>query len=361
MVWYSIRKFLSSSLASLLLSLLGMSLLCLGHSSNAAAAGAPVRMSETLDADGAPLYLLTRGEDSTAPVLLWLHGGPGGAERPLFRYYNGSLEQDFIVAYWDQRGAGRSFDADANPDRLTIERHLADLDLVVDHLRKTLQKDKIILLGHSWGGALALLYASRHPEKVRAVAGVAPLINQALSETHQYRFVLSKATSGHDAAVKRKLDELGPPPWPSAKTAMQVERLADKYGAIFHQRPAQLYVLVAATFRGLVLPWKIPALIRGNNVSLEAMHDELATLDLGKSVTSLKVPVFFLLGRYDHHVDSQIAAAYFKRLQKPAGHIIWFEQSAHNIPFEQPKKFNQVIRSLFTRSPGQDASEPPAS
>src|SRR5581483_11501193 len=95
-----------------------------------------VKHSEYLSVDGARLYLLVRGVDRNAPVLLWLHGGPGGAERPLFRYFNGELEKNFIVAYWDQRGAGRSFDARADPHRLTIAQHMADMDAVVDHLRK---------------------------------------------------------------------------------------------------------------------------------------------------------------------------------------------------------------------------------
>ena len=68
---------------------------------------ASIDESEYLPVDGARLYLLVRGRDETAPVLLWLHGGPGAAERPLFRYFNGELEKSFVVAYWDQRGAGR--------------------------------------------------------------------------------------------------------------------------------------------------------------------------------------------------------------------------------------------------------------
>jgi pimeloyl-ACP methyl ester carboxylesterase len=66
------------------------------------------------------MYLLTRGADRSAPVLFWLHGGPGGAERPVFRYFNSELENHFVVVYWDQRGAGRSFDLKADPHRLTI-------------------------------------------------------------------------------------------------------------------------------------------------------------------------------------------------------------------------------------------------
>jgi pimeloyl-ACP methyl ester carboxylesterase len=108
---------------------------CVSPLTSAADTAAPIRRSEYLAVDGARLFLLTHGTDRRAPVLLWLHGGPGGPERPLFRYFNGVLENHCVVAYWDQRGAGRSFDPQADPHRLTISRHLADLDAVVDHLR----------------------------------------------------------------------------------------------------------------------------------------------------------------------------------------------------------------------------------
>lgn len=125
---------------------------CASLLTNVTSAQSPIEQSEYIQAADAKLYVLTRGADSKAPVLLWLNGGPGGPERPLFRYFNGELENHFVVAYWDQRGAGRSFDPDADPQQLTVSRHLADLDTVVDHLRNSFHKNKIILVGHSWGG-----------------------------------------------------------------------------------------------------------------------------------------------------------------------------------------------------------------
>jgi pimeloyl-ACP methyl ester carboxylesterase len=79
-----------------------------------------------------------------------------------FRYFTSELEHNFVVVYWDQRGAGRSFDPKADPHRLTIPRHIADLDAVVDHLRQGLDRDQIILIGHSWGTTLGLLYTQAH-------------------------------------------------------------------------------------------------------------------------------------------------------------------------------------------------------
>src|SRR5262244_1103078 len=122
-------------------------------SANATAA-LSIKRSENLTLGGAKMYLLMRGADRSAPVLFWLHGGPGGAVRPLFRYFNSELEKHFVVVYWDQRGAGRSFDPKADPHHLTIAQHVADLDAVVDHLRQSLGRGKVILIGHSWGTAL---------------------------------------------------------------------------------------------------------------------------------------------------------------------------------------------------------------
>lgn len=297
--------------------------------------------------DGAELYLLARGADAEAPVFLWLHGGPGGAERPLFRYYNSDLENHFVVAYWDQRGAGRSFDAGASVEALTIDQHLADLDVIVDHLHQHLGQNRTVLAGHSWGGALGLLYSRDHPDKVSAVIAINPLVSSLAQQDGRYTFLLEEAESRNDASALTRLQAIGPPPHPDAATARETEQLADRYGAIFHQRPRYFRVTVGALFSGLVTPWEIPRLIRANNVTLEAMHDELQTLDLFESVPSLEVPTFFFTGRYDHHVDAGVAADYFQALDAPTKRIVWFEESAHNIPFEQPDLFHTQILELL--------------
>jgi pimeloyl-ACP methyl ester carboxylesterase len=316
----------------------------------AAFAPAPVSSEEVcseerLAVDGARLYLETRGADRGAPLLLWLHGGPGGAERPLFRHFNGGLEAHFVVAYWDQRGAGRSFDSEADPKQLTIARHLADLDAVVDHLRAGFGRERIVLLGHSWGGALGLLYARDHPAKVSAVAGVAPLVSVHAAQKAEFDFVLGEAVRRADEDALAQLREVGAPPYAGPDELLAVERLSDAYGGVFHTRPSQGWTLVSGILGGLVTPWEIPRLIRGNDVSLAAMHAELQELDLARSVPAVDVPVVFLLGRHDRHVDARLAAAYLEALAAPSKRLVWFERSAHNVPFEEPERFGETVVS----------------
>lgn len=303
----------------------------------------PIRRSEYLELDGAKLFLLTRGLDRQAPVLLWLHGGPGAPERPLFRYFNAELEDRFVVSYWDQRGAGRSFDPKADPRSLTISRHLADLDAVVEHLRRILGRDRIVLIGHSWGSALGLLYVQRHPEKVSAFIGVAQLVSLLKAQRAQYDFVSTEAARRNDEATLTRLRQIGPPPNETVEQQMAMEDLADRYGAVFHRTPCKMCVVLRGMLTGLVTPWELVSIHRGIHASLRAMTPELLGLDLERAVRSVDAPVFFFLGRYDRHVDSTIAVGYLEALRAPSTQLVWFEHSAHNAPFEEAEMFNEAV------------------
>jgi pimeloyl-ACP methyl ester carboxylesterase len=309
----------------------------------AIAEAASICASERLAIDGAELFVLTRGADRRTPVLLWLHGGPGGAERPLFRYFNGALEDHFVVVYFDQRGAGRSFDPEADPRRLTVARHLADLDAVVDHVRNGLGQSTVTLLGHSWGGALGLLYAHSHSDKVAAVVAVSPVVSTRAGQRAEYDFVRAEASRRNDEEALAQLRDIGAPPHANATEVFAMEHLAERYGAVFHEQPNRMWILLLGVARGLVTPWEIPGLIRGNQVSLDAMNDELVDLDLTKSVPQVDVPVIFMLGRYDRHVSAEAAASYLDALRAPAKKVIWFERSAHNVPFEEADRFNATV------------------
>ncbi len=311
----------------------------------------PIDRVEYLTVDDARLFLMTRGGDQRAPILLWLHGGPGGAERPLFRYYNDDLEKHFVVAYWDQRGAGRSFDPKAEPARLTLARHLADLDVIVDHLRRTFDRERIILVGHSWGGMLGLLYTQHHPEKVATLIAVAPLISPHESQQSEYAFIANEAARRRDEVTLTRLREIGPPPHETADQMLTMESLADRYGTVFHRKPNRLRVLAAGMMRGLVTPWELPSFIRANRISLDAMTPELLTLDLASSAPRFEVPVAFILGCYDQHAGSAIAARYFAKIKAPDKELFWFAHSAHNPPFEEPDRFDEVVEQIGRITP----------
>ena len=73
------------------------------------------------------------------------------------------------------------------------------------------------------------------------------------------------------------------------------------------------------------------------------MWPEVSALNLTKAVPALQVPVFFFIGRHDHVVDARTSVAYFDMLTAPQKTLVWFEESAHEPPTEEPVKFNTLM------------------
>jgi pimeloyl-ACP methyl ester carboxylesterase len=75
---------------------------------------------------GVQQWVSVRGDDPSAPVLLFLHGGPGGSEYGPRHKYLRALERRWRVVDWDQRGAGRSFRGNEDATVLTLDRLVLD-------------------------------------------------------------------------------------------------------------------------------------------------------------------------------------------------------------------------------------------
>src|SRR6188508_3257627 len=71
---------------------------------------------------GTDQWVMIRGESLDNPPLIFLHGGPGFAETFFLRHCNAELEKSFTVVYWEQRGSGKSFDAEIPRASMTLER-----------------------------------------------------------------------------------------------------------------------------------------------------------------------------------------------------------------------------------------------
>jgi len=102
-----------------------------------------------------------------APPVVVLHGGPGADYAYLLPQYD-RLAHGRALLFYDQRGGGRSLVARDVP--VGWQEHVADLEA----LRKHWAIDRLTLLGYSWGGLLAVLYALEHPDRVGQLALVAP-------------------------------------------------------------------------------------------------------------------------------------------------------------------------------------------
>lgn len=96
---------------------------------------------------GVEQYLIIRGADSTKPVMLFLHGGPGSPEYPFIRTTNPDLEKDFVMVYWEQRGAGKSYSKDLDVKSMTLAQMISDTRELSQILAARFGQEKIYLMG----------------------------------------------------------------------------------------------------------------------------------------------------------------------------------------------------------------------
>jgi pimeloyl-ACP methyl ester carboxylesterase len=293
---------------------------------------------------GIDQWVMIRGENVANPVLILLHGGPGFPEMRLFRHFNAPLEKSFTVVYWEQRGTDKSFDRTIPASSMTVEQFIADLDELVDAVRKRLGKDRVTIYGHSWGSALGVLYTARYPQKVSAYVGTGQVGDWPASELLSYAFTLAEAERRQNSKALKQLRAIGAPPHTIRKMLVQRKWLTRFVGMV---RGMSLWEFSRITLGGpessIV---DLPNILRGTMFSTKTMWAEVSSLNLLKAVPALHVPVFFFLGRHDHVIVAETSVAYFDVLAAPSKKLIWFEESAHEPPAEEPSKFNQAMVEL---------------
>ena len=128
-----------------------------------------------------------------------LHGGPGMWHDELFPFF-ADLATDHRVVFYDQRGNGKSLMDEITADNFTTDLLVSDLD----ELRQAWGFDQINIIGHSWGGLLAMYYAAQHPSRVRRLVLVdaAPVNTELLMQSYD---VLTARFSARD---RDRLEEI---------------------------------------------------------------------------------------------------------------------------------------------------------
>jgi pimeloyl-ACP methyl ester carboxylesterase len=291
-----------------------------------------------VEVGGIQQWITIRGEDRRNPVLLFLHGGPGDATNPWgyagFRWWL----THFTVVQWDQRGAGRTFgkNPDAPPETITVARLTQDGVELADLLRKQLRKDKIILVGHSWGSILGVHMAKARPDLFYAFVGTGQVADPARSYTVAYRELLRKAEMLKDDRAIRELREVGPPPYSDGR-GYGVQR---KWSNFFEGADAFIFSMVgfALTAPGYtsrdVNDW-----FEGQNVSGERLVPQTSALDARTLAGDFAVPVFVIQGAEDFTTPTSLARSFVDSIRAPVKAFVPIEGGGHFAVFMKSRAF----------------------
>ena len=291
-------------------------------------------------------WVLERSDDVANPVVLFLHGGPGTSELTLNRWNTRRLEQDFTVVNWDQRGAGKSYRVE-DLASMNIEQFIEDTRELTSYLLQKFHQDRLVLVGHSWGSALGVLTAARYPELFSCYVGVGQVAHMKAGEVASYQWTLDQARARNDRKAVAALAKMGHPPYSEAwqRKTMKQRRYLGKFGGeVYGSRNGAFgFVFKSLVFsREYTLTDRVN-FFRGIFRSMRLLWPQLLEVDLFAAVPKLAIPVFFMEGRHDHEVPSDIAEQYFESLEAPSKELTWFEKSAHLPNSEERERFNQVM------------------
>jgi pimeloyl-ACP methyl ester carboxylesterase len=311
------------------------------HSPNGINSLEPVRIG------GIDQWIEVRGQNVNNPVLLFVHGGPGIAFIPLSDSFQGPLEQHFTVVEWDQRGAGKTYasnDKELQRRTMNVPQMEQDTLEVVNYLRTRFKREKIIVVGHSWGSVLGLWLAHEHPDLLYAYVGVGQIVNMRTNAEVVYKDALLQARSRHNEQAVKELEAIAPYPPPNAD--MDKMFVANKWAAkLLGPPPSEsdftdvkriLTEVASAPEYSLADDF---GFVRGQMFSAQILFPELAKVDLTQLGPDFQVPIFFFEGRQDPYCRPSLIAEYSKTIHAPQQELVWFENSGHFPFYEEKQKF----------------------
>jgi pimeloyl-ACP methyl ester carboxylesterase len=304
-----------------------------------------IAVMEKIRLGGAEEWVTIRGKDSRNPVLLFLAGGPGGTQLVAVRRELTRLEDHFVVVNWEQPGAGKSFDA-VDRSKLTPDRYITDARELVLNLRQRFGKEKVYILGESWGSALGIMVVQRYPELFQAFIGTGQMVAFLENDRICYDFALRVAQERGDTKQVEKLKKQGPPPYYGKYVALKSATYLTETFNYMNKNPAiansgfnTLQDLAGSEY-GLYDKLNF---FRGVLDTFGVVYPQLWAVDFRKQATRLEVPIYFLIGRHDVNAPPKLTEEYFKLLTAPHKELIWFERSGHNSWINERGKFVDVM------------------
>ncbi len=282
---------------------------------------------------GIEQWITIRGQDRNNPVVLFLHGGPAEPSNLVYFAQFKPWAKDFTVVQWDQRGAGKTFarSGDSIGPTMTIDRMTDDGLELAEYLRTHLHKDKLILIGHSWGTVLGVRMAKARPDLFYAYVGAGQVVNFQRNEAAIYERVLDKAKAfGNQSAVK-ELESSGPPPYKSFAALYAQRKWATYYeGVDSFVAAGQIAARYAPGYSLQDLMQVLPSVrLTKSRLLGDSLDGPFTTVDLESLGHDFALPMFVIAGPDDYFTSPELAKLYVDSLTAPRKEFVLLKAGGH--------------------------------
>ncbi len=296
---------------------------------------------------GVEQWVQIRGEDRNNPVILFLHGGPGYTAIPFNYPTMRAWERHFTIVDWDQRGAGRTYirhGRSHGPDH-TIDSMVKDGVVMAEYARRRLNKDKVIVLGHSWGSILGTELVRRRPDLFHAYVGTGQVVELQQNEIRSYWGLMERVRAAGDKKAEAELKAIGAPPY-ARNEQMGRER------NVLQRFPPPLEKDWTQTERMNLLFAPGYSLRDGWDMTHQqdlggTLMNEVMKYDVTANGVKFDVPMFYITGAEDLMTPTSVLVEYFPKVRAPHKDLVLIPGAGHHAVNVASDEFlSQMIRRV---------------
>lgn len=300
-----------------------------------------IKRLKEVDIGGIKQSILAKGASIDNPILLLLHGGPGFPLMPFSKHLK-RLEEEFIVVYWDQRGAGKSYSEEIQENTMTIERFLKDAYEVIQLVKHDYDKHRIFLAGHSWGSILGVNLAHKHPSEIYAYIGISQVVDFVKGYKISYQFALRMAKERNMDDKVQNLIKIGEPNLKEGISEVAlISSYVSQFGGAFHM-PVDVTAIIEDS--EIYSTFDIENIDKGLQFSAMHLMETMVETNLIKTnKLTFEIPIIFLCGKYDYTVPSEVVTEYYEMLEAPKKEFLWLNESAHFCYLEETENFINIL------------------
>lgn len=362
-IWRVIKIFLLGILGLLLILIVcAISYRAIRQRQNSAALAihAPNGIDEAMfvPIGGIEQWITIRGQNRDNPVVLFLHGGPGTPTNLLDFSFAKAWTPSFTLVQWDQRGAGKTFaNGGTSAADMTIDRMTQDGIELAQFLRGHLHKDKIIIVGHSWGTVLGVHMTKARPDVVYAYVGTGQIVDVPQNELVNYDRLLDKARAQGDTKAVAALQASGPPPY-KTMSALRTEQI---WATTYEQADSYMAKEQSSSLYAPMYSLKdLYHAIQSIRFTLDtfigpSMAGPLMTVNPNTLGPDFAIPMYVFEGPDDYITSPELAKAYVDTINAPRKEFVMLNAGGHFAVFTHPDEFlkemNSRVRPLALPQP----------
>jgi len=293
----------------------------------------------TMFANGQSIYTKTFGSRKDKPII-FLHGGPG-YNCANFEATTAQQLADigFYVIVYDRRGEGRSKDLNA---QFTFKETFDDLNTIYQKYGLT----KSTLIGHSFGGVVATLFAEKYPEKIQSIILVGAPVS--LQETFKTIISTSKTIyqTKNDSINLNYISMLENMDKSSIEYSSYSFMHAMKNGFYSPKNPTEEAKIIYSKFKTDTLLTKYASKMTYQAPQGFWKNEKYTTIDLTSNLKNLQAKNIKICGLYGKD-DGLYSADQVKELQNILGenNVKYFDNCSHNVFVDQQSQFIDAVET----------------